>query len=230
MEIFLEKKPRYGIEVENLQQLNQILNSVTLSQTRDYWTWNGDLFSVSKARKLIDKHDLSPHVNVTKWCNQAPIKINIFIWRLKLCRLATKKNLIARGIEIENSGCCLCEETFEDENHIFLHCDTSHQIWSKVAQWTNISLPSWSSLANLWAWIDSVPIRKNRRLIVTIIIYATLWNIWRLRNSIIFEDTKFRKSHVIDSIVVSSFNWIYARFSKSSCNWNQWLQYPLHSL
>ncbi|XP_071713517.1 uncharacterized protein [Rutidosis leptorrhynchoides] len=227
---FWRRDPRYGIEVENLQALNHLFSSISITSESDYWTWEGGTFSVSKVRKLIDNHDLARFSIATKWCKQVPIKINIFVWRLKLSRLATKVNLSARGIVLEEAGCCLCDESFEDENHLFLHCATSQQIWSKISQWSNISLPSWSSLANLWAWIDGVPIPQNRRLITSIIIYATLWNIWRLRNSVIFDDKSFRKCHVIDSIVTTSFNWIFARVRKKNCNWNQWLQSPLLSL
>ncbi|XP_071709175.1 uncharacterized protein [Rutidosis leptorrhynchoides] len=227
---FWRREPRYGIEVENLESLSQILHSTSITSDPDHWIWKGDTFSVSSTRKLIDDHDSAPYTVATTWCKLVPIKVNIFIWRLKIYRLAIRDNLVARGIDIDDSGCCFCDETFEDAYHLFLHCDTSKQIWSKISLWSNLSLPSWPSMANLWAWIDGVPILHNKRLITSIVIFATLWSIWRLRNCTIFKDKSFRKCHVIDSIVVTSYNWISARAHKKNCNWNHWLQSPLLSL
>ncbi|XP_071728870.1 uncharacterized protein [Rutidosis leptorrhynchoides] len=131
---------------------------------------------------------------------------------------------------LEDDCCSLCNLHAENETHLFLHCDTSKEIWLAISQWINLTLPNWSSFNDLWAWIDGVPIIRNQRLIVTTIVFSSLWSIWRLRNSINFKDKSFRKCHVVDNIKVNGFNWLFSRFHKKRCNWNQWLQSPLYSL
>ncbi|XP_071727034.1 uncharacterized protein [Rutidosis leptorrhynchoides] len=209
------------------------MNHIQLVNDWDQWCWEGfryGLYSVSKARQMIDKFDQHDTSHPTFWYKFVPIKINVFIWRLRLRRLPTKSNLLAKGMEFENDNCCVCDNGLEDDLHAFANCVNSKLIWLKVASWINLDIPSWNSLDGLRSWVDGVPIIGNHKTIVTAIIYSTLWNIWRLRNSSTFKDSKFRKCHVLDSIVVDSFNWLYARFKKSRVNWTVWLQNPLNAL
>ncbi|XP_071728732.1 uncharacterized protein [Rutidosis leptorrhynchoides] len=119
-----------------------------------------------------------------------------------------------RNIALDDESCCLCGASLEDMHHLFLQCNSSQLIWAKVAQWVNLNIPVWSLMDSMWAWIDGVPIQDNKRLIMMVIVYSTLWSIWRLRNSYTFRDQKFRKCHVMDNIVVNGFNWLFARFKK----------------
>ncbi|XP_071709026.1 uncharacterized protein [Rutidosis leptorrhynchoides] len=225
--------PRGGIESIQWQQLMDVVNQVQLVNECDQWCWDGfkfGIYSVSQARKMIDSIDQQDPSQPTLWCKYAPIKINVFIWRLKLRRLPTKLNLVAKGLELDDGICCVCSNDFEDDLHLFTNCATSMDIWSALAAWFNLDIPTWNSLDGIWNWVDGVPINGKQRMIIRVIILATLWNIWRLRNSIIFKDSKFRKCHVVDSIIVDSFNWLYARYKKSSINWTGWLQNPLNAL
>ncbi|XP_071708944.1 uncharacterized protein [Rutidosis leptorrhynchoides] len=199
----------------------------------DYWEWTADssgIFSVSGARILIDKHYIDHSVRATIWCQLVPIKINVFTWHLNSLCLPTKINILLRGIEMESTTCCFCEQHDEDEVHIFCDCTIAMQIWDKISQWTNVQIPHWLTINDIWLWVDGIPINFWQRIILRVIITASLWNIWRLRNSFIFKDSKFKKSHVFDSIVVSAFNWLYSRLRMSCINWTVWLQDPLNAL
>ncbi|XP_071718675.1 uncharacterized protein [Rutidosis leptorrhynchoides] len=188
------------MESSQMQQLLSIMNHIQLVNDRDQWCWEGFRYGLYSVSKA------------------------------RLRRLPTKSNLLTKGMEFENDNCCVCDNGLEDDLHAFANCVNSKLIWLKVASWINLDIPSWNSLDGLWSWVDGVPIIGNHKTIVTAIIYSTLWNIWRLRNSTTFKDSKFRKCHVLDSIVVDSFNWLYARFKKSRVNWTVWLQNPLNAL
>ncbi|XP_071699114.1 uncharacterized protein [Rutidosis leptorrhynchoides] len=98
-------------------------------------------------------------------------------------------------------NCVWCGNEVESEEHIFLNCNISKQVWLGIASWLQIDLPIWQSIDILWIWIDNFPNSKNQRVIVQAIFIAALWNLWRLRNSYAFNDQKFRISHVFDSII-----------------------------
>ncbi|XP_071739506.1 uncharacterized protein [Rutidosis leptorrhynchoides] len=142
----------------------------------------------------------------------------------------TKINLLLRGINLESTVCSLSDRHDEDEVHLFCDCDTNMQIWDKIRQWTNLQIPHWLIIDDIWLWVDGIPITSRQRTIIRVIVIATLLNIWRLHNSYVFKDSKFKKSHVFDSKVVLAFNWLYSRFCKSSINWTVWLQNPMNAL
>ncbi|XP_071704768.1 uncharacterized protein [Rutidosis leptorrhynchoides] len=224
---------RGGAEQEQLLHLLSLLSTVSISEGEDRWWWDystDGLYRVSSARSIIASFDYAPFTHQTDWCNSVPIKINIFVWRLKLHRLATLRNLESKDLSFDNSCCALCDVSEESHSHLFVRCDTSYQLWCKVGSWLDISIPIWNSVDDVWIWINSFSHNRNKKLIISVIAYSTIWNIWKLRNDIIFKEHKFRKSHVFDAIVVTGFNWLYARYHKSTLNWTEWLQNPLCSL
>ncbi|XP_071741010.1 uncharacterized protein [Rutidosis leptorrhynchoides] len=224
---------REGEEQSQYMDLSKALSDVSLSSDYDSWCWecsSDGLYSVSIARTRIQASNLAPFSLPTLWCKHVPIKINVFIWRLKMHRLATLRNLEARGLNFDNSCCGFCDVSEESHSHLFVRCDTTYQIWCRTGNWLGIAFPIWNSIDDIWPWIDSNFPNGKKRIIITVIAYSILWNIWRLRNCITFKDHTFNRSHVFDNIVLSSFNWLYARYHKSILNWTVWLQTPMYSL
>ncbi|XP_071699921.1 uncharacterized protein [Rutidosis leptorrhynchoides] len=224
---------RGGVEQSQFDQLSSLLSSISFSTGPDRWRCDlssDGTFYVSQARKIIDAKNHATFSVRTVWCNVVPIKINIFIWRLKLHRLGTLRNLESKELFFDISCCVLCDVSEESHNHLFVRCDTSYQIWCKVSRWIDIPIPLWNAVEEIWPWIDTFANQGSKKIIISIIVYSTLWNIWNLRNGIIFKENKVRKSQVFDSIVASSFYWLYSRYHKTKINWLEWLKDPLPSL
>lgn len=56
-----------------------------------------------------------------------PPKVAMFVWQLQRGRIATKQNLLSRGVLQEDEGVCVfCLQSIEDCSHLFLHC---HRVW-----------------------------------------------------------------------------------------------------
>ncbi|XP_071735527.1 uncharacterized protein [Rutidosis leptorrhynchoides] len=224
--------PRGGAEQQQLTELLNILNDFSLTVDLDYWIWDGPnaCFSVSHARCLIDAHELAPFTRATYWCKYVPLKVNVFNCHLRINRLPTKDNLALCNINIQHLRCGLCNNDLESVNHLFTFCSITSLIWHRVQLWIGLSLPNWSSVEDIWAWVDGVPITGHQRIILRVIFLSAIWNIRRFRNSIVFKDPFIRANTVFDTIVVFGFNWLYTRFCKTRINWTSWLQNPLYSL
>ncbi|GJW86569.1 hypothetical protein Tco_0161909 [Tanacetum coccineum] len=73
--------------------------SFILSNTKDRWVWDlngsGD-FLVKDVRSMIDDFMLPKEPVATRWIKRIPIKVNVFSWKVRHDRLATKSNLILR--------------------------------------------------------------------------------------------------------------------------------------
>ncbi|XP_071728785.1 uncharacterized protein [Rutidosis leptorrhynchoides] len=230
---FWRREPRGGIELVSFLQLSDLLQSVSISTNEDVWVWNNNpshSFTVAEARYLIDQHSLASFNHPTVWHSLYPVKINIFIWRLKMHRLATKDKLAVKGISLPNLSCVWCDAHHETEFHVFVDCEISRQVWAKIGLWVNINIPTWQTMDEMLQWLDNSPLHEKKRLVVFSILFSPLWNIWRLRNCYIFEDPSFRIVHVLDNIIVTSFFWLFSRYKKTRINWSVWLQNPLDSL
>ena len=84
-----------GNELNQLDELLQVIRNVTFSDSVDGWKCELDMsgFLVSSARTHIDEHTLLDNFTSTRWLRYIPIKVNVFIWKLRLDKLPTLANL-----------------------------------------------------------------------------------------------------------------------------------------
>ncbi|XP_071688454.1 uncharacterized protein [Rutidosis leptorrhynchoides] len=139
----------------------------------DSWRYNSNgngLFSTSLLTQQIDEK-LLPDVqipNATARNNFLPQKFEIFVGLLcssncMMHRLATKDNLVLKGVLLPNLSCVWCEVNPETEFHVFAACAISRQIWANIGSWIGIVIPTWNSMDDMWYWFNSLPIHGNKR-------------------------------------------------------------------
>ncbi|GJR26208.1 ribonuclease H-like domain-containing protein [Tanacetum coccineum] len=126
---------RGGVEASQLAQLNDILGSVSVSNSEDRWVWdmNGDgVFRVKDVRNLLDETFLPKSDSPTRWVRSIPIKINIFAWKVSLDRLPTRVNLVHRGVLVSPISCPIGCTDQEDSNHILFRCDMAMAVAQNI--------------------------------------------------------------------------------------------------
>nr|GEU71305.1 RNA-directed DNA polymerase, eukaryota [Tanacetum cinerariifolium] len=103
------------------------------------------VFSVGDLRRRIDDHILPSVDTKMIWDKSLPRKVNIFMWRLKLDRLPHRLNLSSRGIDILDISCPSC-----------------------------IAFPLFDSNAHWIDWLDSLPVSREKKHCLLVIIAASL--------------------------------------------------------
>nr|GEZ46341.1 RNA-directed DNA polymerase, eukaryota [Tanacetum cinerariifolium] len=91
---------RGGVKQQQLTDLISLMNSVSLSSSKDWWVFNisGDgSVSVKAIRNYLDDHFLPPASDPNRWVKSIPLKINVFAWRARRDCLPTSANLVRRG-------------------------------------------------------------------------------------------------------------------------------------
>ncbi|XP_071715278.1 uncharacterized protein [Rutidosis leptorrhynchoides] len=134
-------------------------------------------------------------------------------------RFPDKCNLLDKGVVIPNLMCSSCSSHIEDPPHVFFDCEIASNVWSYIASWIGINLPIWQSIEDMWQWILSAS-HNQVEVFILEVCYATLWTLWRFRNASTFDPSKFKKCYILDSIVLSSFDWLSSRYKKANLNWN----------
>ncbi|GJV55571.1 RNA-directed DNA polymerase, eukaryota [Tanacetum coccineum] len=88
-----------GVESQQYWQLHALVSSFIFSNSKDRWVWDlnesGD-FLVKDVRSMIDDFMLLNDHVATRWIKCIPIKVNVFAWKVRHDRLATKNNLMLR--------------------------------------------------------------------------------------------------------------------------------------
>ncbi|KAL7587905.1 hypothetical protein Lser_V15G40076 [Lactuca serriola] len=176
-----------------------------------------------KRRSYIDNGMLPTGGGETYWNNWVPIKLNIFIWRLRLNSLPTRANLSYRGILLDSILCPVCSAMIESIDHLFFGYSELIDLWNRVALWWGVHVPQHLSIDSLLFWSNSFSWRSGQRKVFDAVIMTTLWCIWNFRNSILFGTELPMKSIIFDEMVKNSYFWVVNRCSKANIGWTNWL-------
>ena len=228
VDLSLRRSVRGGVESHQLEQLLELLGSVTLSNSCDRWYWdlNGNgVFCVKDVRNLLDDFFLPKADVATRWIKQIPIKINIFAWRVFLDRLPSKMNLLRRGVQVRSLLCPICNSYNEDVSHSFFSCSLAVDVARLVCRWWDVVWTSLDSYSDWLSWFKSIRMGSNIKCLLEGVFYVSWWCIWNFRNQELFAVHKPRKAVIFDDIVERSFLWCSARCN-SSISWDSWCQNP----
>ena len=88
------------------------------------------------------------------WCSDGLPKIYFFCWLFTHQKILTADNLKKRGIK-GLSRCILCKRAEETQNHLFLECSFSNEVWCSVLNELNFNITLPTNLKDLFAcWKD----------------------------------------------------------------------------
>lgn len=231
--------------VQELTDLNAVLQGITPSkELADSWSWIPNKitgFSVKRCYEILQKSASSSSLELSQkkainklWKSGAPSKINVFGWRLFLDRLPTKSALMHRGIldDSQNATCVFCSEHVESSSHLFFSCRKSADIWKKIHEWLGIiiheDIVGIEHFLQHGQQLKGKAYRKTRFLIWL----ATVWNIWLLRNAIIFKGAVADSKNLTAKIQALSWSWLISKRDNMASDFvfSNWLDNPLELL
>jgi hypothetical protein len=217
--------------MQQLGDLKVLLLGLTLLPiSTDKWKWvpntNG-FFSVKSCYSLLLQHrqveplDDNVLVAINKsWGNDVPSKISFFGWRLLLQRLPTRPALHRRGILLNplDLNCVFCAQHVEDTAHLFFSCSFTKGVWEEVSRWIGKQIPSCvDGWRHFLLFGDLVKVRKGGR-VKQLFWLGTTWNIWKLRNNVVFKGSTPEVSTLVDEIKTFSWIWYTGRYGRNSCS------------
>ena len=168
-----------------------LLANVTLQVNReDKWLWTLENSHSFTVRNLYNFLTIQPQVASlvdfsSIWHKDVPLKVVIFAWRLFRDRLPTKDNLLRRGVIPHDSrtyvaGC----DCVESSSHLFLHCTTFGSVWHLIYNWIGVLVTNPLYVPNHFHQFGfSGGLGRKRRSILQVILFATVWEIWKEYNN-----------------------------------------------
>ena len=184
------------------------------------------VFSVRSAYKVqISQPIGAPTVAVSAfWNKQVPLKVVLFAWRLFRDRLPTKDNLLRRGVIPFDSRLCVVGcDSVETSTHLLLHCSTFGSVWQLLLRWLGFStaLP-FGVIGHFWQFSFDGGNVKDRGAILQVIWFATTWEIWKERNSRLFNGNDCPIPQVVDKIKSLAFMCLKEKYPSLPFNYHIW--------
>ena len=197
-------------------------------RSRDEWVWKQDptgQYTVKSAylalRGNVIEGDDTADFEVL-WKLRIPSKAAVFVWRLLRDRLPTKLNLRRRNVEINDLHCPFCRRSEEDAAHLFFHCSRITPIWGEALSWVNMlsvfpQHPRQNFSQHMIDWVDGI--RGNRWRVWWV---AFTWNVWQLRNKIIFSNGTFDGNKLLEDALFLLWSWLRSFEKDFTIHYNQW--------
>jgi hypothetical protein len=113
------------------------------------------------------------------WKLACPNKVKHFWWRCAHNSLATRDNLIRRGVQIEDPKCLFCNHSYEDGCHLFVRCREVKPLWRDLG-YENIRLKI-QSVGSIEEAMDEIWKLSNEQKMQIVTMW---WLWWRERNRV----------------------------------------------
>ncbi|XP_021971681.1 uncharacterized protein LOC110866838 [Helianthus annuus] len=222
-------------EAQQFEELKKILEIHELVAKEDVWRWKtqqGELLSVALIRDEIAKKTLEPtDVPWKYWNKWVPPKVNLFTWRAFKRRIATKVELAKRGIHMDDRLCSRCNKEDESVNHLLISCLKSRAIWWNIMVWLKLPIQENSeSCEDVFEKIEGYNGSKEWKNVIKAIVMTTLWQIWKARNDVEFNEKERSVANIIDGIKELSFLWIKERAKMKNLVWERWKEFNIRDI
>ncbi|XP_071727843.1 uncharacterized protein [Rutidosis leptorrhynchoides] len=140
-----------------------------------------------------------------------PLKVELFIWRIRHKRLPTHVELDKRGVDLGTVRCPVCDNGLETVEHSIISCSFAKEVWIKVFDWWNLG-----SLPNLT--INEAFLGNGHSFTTDVgkqLWQATEWvtgySIWKNRNAFTFTKAKPTSTMIFKEIQLNCFEWFSNR-------------------
>ncbi|KAL4582984.1 hypothetical protein LXL04_007548 [Taraxacum kok-saghyz] len=197
----------------------------------NHWCWgleNSKIYSVRSLRVVLDENMLDEATRATIWAIQVPIKVNVFVWRLRPNRLPTRVNLEKRGMVLQDYKCVCCNVEEETVQHLLVDCGMAKELLAVTGFWAaSLNFPLIiNSTEDLFSQQPHPP-RSKEKEASEVIARALLWTLWRFRNGLLFEGKVKTTQQLLMEVKEVAYNWIKSR-SKwyRNCLWSDWFDNP----
>ncbi|KAL8545163.1 hypothetical protein ACS0TY_005378 [Phlomoides rotata] len=153
----------------------------------------------------------------------APRKAITSAWRLLHDRLQTRHNLLRRGIiPAAEDLCPVCSGKKETAQHLFLHCSAATRLWQHIYDWIDSTYGSTS----FFQFLKTVPSHTlidhcsqlsflipgdDKGLIGSTLWIGVTWQLWSMRNDIIFNGNPLNLENALWKIKIDLWNWMKAK-------------------
>nr|GFA46301.1 hypothetical protein [Tanacetum cinerariifolium] len=115
-----------------------------------------DQLELLKERKVIDATLLLKGTTKTRWIKLVPIKINVYVGKVKHDCLHTRVNISRRGIEIESMLCPMCDNAVESSRHLFFSCHFISELMHKITRLWDMDYMEINSFKEWLEWVSFI--------------------------------------------------------------------------
>jgi len=186
-------------------EVKQLASAISFTSEEDSLIWmfsSKGVYSSQTLYKIINFRGVTQiHVSAV-WKLVIPPRVQFLLWLLSKNRNLTRDVLESRGKLLEDNTCLFCTER-EISHHLFFDCVVARHMWCVISELLTLDIGSdFESIGGKW-------LSNKRFLIPNMCTSASLWCLWKLRNDMHFQNTRWRSMEVLLLKIAGTLqNWI----------------------
>ena len=187
------------------------------------------MFSVKSAYGLLKGEGEEENSRFYKcfWKIKALPSAHVTTWRVIENKVASKVNLVRRGIQIECNLCSLCRLSEESTNHLFFDCRVAWKIWNLCYDWLGMNSVDLIVPGSHFEHFKILVAPHSVNLTMGNIWIALVSEIWRHKNNCLFKGGVVDHAEVFSLAQVKVWSWINSKIPSVSFSFFEWCLEPL---
>jgi hypothetical protein len=185
----------FGVrEAAEFSDLRELINSVTLSETRDSVQWvleKSSAFSTSSLYNELTFTGCSNRWLMNVWKTKVHLKIRIFLWQVINDKIQSAEQVKKRNWP-GSVACKMCG-VLESTSHIFFHCALASFCWCMCRY--ALGWPfSPSDDVDIFNFCYNSSNKQTKRVLY--LFGAVAWSLWLIHNEFVFQNIVIHSSNV----------------------------------
>jgi hypothetical protein len=168
---------------QELQQVTQLLVDTPITEgatDQRSFVWGEKYTPASFYKFMFGQLPKDIALNAI-WKSRTLPKLKVFLWLLMMDRLNTRDFILRKHWHLDSGpDCLLCSgAVLETRDHLFFSCDFAQHCWEFLSIQWDMHKPFSESFISAWAAFGGPCFME--------VVACAAWNIWRVRNDIIFK-------------------------------------------
>ena len=199
--------------------------------TTDKWLWRGigsTKFSVNVAYNILlgEEPIVVGDPFVEFWKLKTLPSAQVTAWRVLCNVIATKDNLMRRGIHMACARCPLCGVEEETLRHLFFECRVSWRIWGMCLEWLGFLSVLHGDAQLHFKMFKPIGLKH-----VIVRCWGGIWvgivsEIWNHRNKVVFENGHVDVVEVFSFTQRKTWSWVTSMESVVNFSYSDWCLEP----
>lgn len=206
-----------GILPTYILSLIRSIPVITCPSIPDKMVYRASKTGIPKVKDVYS-HLITTHSHVDPlwrklWHSHRSQKLKLFLWLLAHKKLLVRDYLSKIGLAI-NPECPLCHLHDETLDHLFVDCPITAQVWMKIQDSWNITMPLMQ--ISLHGIIHTCSLLLMNDVLPWSVFYPyILWNIWIARNNAFFNHMSFDVDQVLRLAYSQAYeHWLFVEKPK----------------
>lgn len=140
------------------------------------------------------------------WRTKAPPKVLCFVWTALHEACLTQDNRWKRG-RITVNRCFMCQQAYETNRHLFLHCPVTNEVWFLFFAIFGVSWVMPASIKDAYISWNSWKVDKSIKQVWKMIPTSIFWCVWKERNKRCFDGISTSIQQLKTNCLLTLYSW-----------------------